>query len=311
MERNALIRFPAERRFLSLGLAFVEEFGRAFGMNEELASIRLGLEEALVNVMDHGRPEDNMVELRVQADSRGIEFVIHERGIPFDPEAMENQVASMGDDVPERGLGLKLMKTFMDEVSFASLGRQGKQTRLYKQYSTPHAGDFSSEPEPEPDPNSNTEIQEDINFTVRPMRPDEALDVARCAYSAYGYSFIVDGAYDAKAIRELNQNGQLVSMVAVTEEGDVMGHASMALDDDPLCGAWGRAFVRKRYRRRGCLKELAIGLMQEAQARNLQWVVADAVCSHQYSQRAVIGFCFEPCCLVLARTTPLDRKSVV
>jgi serine/threonine-protein kinase RsbW len=142
------------------------------------------------------------------------------------------------------------------------------------------------------------------------MRQEEALDVAQCAYSAYGYSFIVDNAYDAKAIRELNQSGQLVSMVAVTEDGDVMGHASMALDDDPLCGAWGRAFVRKRYRRRGCLKELSAGLMKEAQARNLQWVVADAVCSHEYSQRAVVSFGFEPCCLVLARTTPLDLKGI-
>lgn len=306
MERNALIRFPAELQFLPLGLAFVEEFGRAFGMNDELTSIRLGLEEALVNVMAHGRPEDNMVELRVQADALGIEFVIYERGIPFDPEAMEKQVASIGGDVPEQGLGLKLMKSFMDEVSFASLGRQGKQTRLYKQYSTPPVEDLNSEPEP----NADTEIQQDIPYTVRPMRPEEALDVARCAYSAYGYSFIIESAYDAKAIRELDKNGQLVPLVAVTEDGDVMGHASMALDDDPLCGAWGRAFVRKKYRRRGCLKELAIGLMQEAQARKLQWVVADAVCSHPYSQRAVVGFGFEPCCLVLARTTPLDLKGI-
>jgi serine/threonine-protein kinase RsbW len=219
---------------------------------------------------------------------------------------MERQAACVGDDLLERGLGIKLMKTFMDEVSFTSLGRQGKQTRLYKRLATPHLDGFNNEPEP----NSSSPVQEDINYTVRLMRQNEALDVAQCAYSSYGYSFIIDSAYDAKAIRELNQSGQLVSMVGVTDDGEVMGHASMALDDDPLCGAWGRAFVRKRFRRQGCLKELAIGLMKEAQARNLQWVVADAVCSHEYSQRAVIGFGFEPCCLILARTTPLDLKGI-
>lgn len=306
MESNAMIRFPAEKRFLALGLGFVEEFGRAKGMTEEVLAIRLGLEEALVNVIDHGQPEDNMVELRVQADPFGIEFIIHERGIPFDPEAMEDLSIRQSDDVPESGLGLKLMKSFMDKVSFTSLGRQGKETRLYKRFATPPPGDFNDEQEP----GNDIKIPDNIPFTVRLMRPEEALDVARCAYSSYGYSFIIDSAYDAKAIRELNKNGVLVSMVAVTEDGDVMGHASMAFDDDPQCGAWGRAFVRKRYRRRGCLKELAIGLMKEAHDRNLQWVVADAVCSHTYSQRPVLSFGFEACCLVLARTTPLDLKGI-
>lgn len=306
MEHHASIRFPARKRYLELALGFVEEFSRAQGMTEELLSIRLGLEEALVNVIDHGRPEDDMVELNAQADSLGVEFVILERGVPFDTEALEHQLENQGTDVPERGLGLRLMQTFMDGVSFASLGRKGKETRLSKRFITPPPGDFHDEAGIE----EGNQVPEDVSYTVRPMRPEEAVDVARCAYSAYGYSFILDSAYDAKAIRELNGQGILLSMVAVTDDGEIMGHASMAFDDDPKCGAWGRAFVRKRFRRLGCLNEISRLLLEEAYKRELQWAVADAVSSHPYSQRAAMKYGFEACCLVLARTTPLDIKAI-
>jgi len=307
MAESVKIRFPADLKFLELALDFGEGIGRAQGMKTELPAIRLGLEEALVNVISHGCPEDDAVELSANAGPLGIEFLIHERGIPFDSEALERQLVASAEGAPEHGLGLRLMKSFMDEVSFKSLGMQGKETRLFKR--------FAREQQQEPDVELMVEEppapKEKIEYTIRPMQPNEAVEVARCAYSSYGYTFLNANIYDPTYIREMNASGILVSLVAVSEGGVVMGHAAMRLEDeDPLCGGWGYAFVRKKYQRQGCLGRLSTGLLKEAQDRKLQWIFVDAVCTHTYSQRASDPYGFSPSAIVLARATPMDFKGI-
>lgn len=306
MAEPVKIHIPASMKVLGLALDFCEGFARLQGMETEVLPIRLGMEEALVNVITHGRPDEG-IEIVATPLPHGVEYLIHERGIPFDTEALEHMLAQRSEEVPEQGLGLLLMKSFMDEVSFQSLGMQGKQTRLFKRFAREDqnapAVEFQVEEPPTP--------TEKVEYNVRVMHPDEAVEVARCAYSAYGYTFLNSNIYDPTYIRELNASGNLISLVAVSEDDEVMGHAAMKLEDeDPLCGGWGYAFVRIKFRRHGCLGRLSDGLLKEAQRRELHWIFVDAVCTHTYSQRASDPYGFFPSALILARVSPMDFKGI-
>lgn len=305
MAEPVKIHIPTEMKMLELVLDFCQGYARMQGMDAEALQIRLGLEEALSNVIAHGRPEDG-IELSVEAKPHGVELLIRERGVPFDAEALERRVAEGGDDT-RHGFGLLLMKSFMDEVSFQSLGLQGKQTRLFKRF----AQVFEREPDVELMVEEPPVPKEKIEYGVRAMHPDEAVEVARCAYSAYGYSFINSNIYDSKYIREMNESGAMISLVAVTDDGDVMGHAAMLVEpDDPLCGCWGDAFVRKKYRRHGCLGRLSRGLMDEAEKRQFNYIYGAAVCAHDFSQRSLDSLGFTPLSLALACNSPMNFKGI-
>ena len=52
-------------------------------------------------------------------------------------------------------------------------------------------------------------------YSIRRMRPDEAIYVAQCVYRAYGYNYPNGDLYYPERIAQLNRTGELVSAVAV------------------------------------------------------------------------------------------------
>ncbi|MDM0044072.1 ATP-binding protein [Variovorax dokdonensis] len=78
-------------------------------------------EEACVNIMRHAYPEgaDGTLLLRVRCTHRGVELVLQDRGIPFDPLAAEPPDPLL--DAMDReigGLGVHLIRQLADRVDY-------------------------------------------------------------------------------------------------------------------------------------------------------------------------------------------------
>jgi len=294
------LTIPCRLDYLAPLAAFVQELAGQMGFDEkELSHIRLGVEEAVTNVIEHGlelNPHESFT-LALEAAASALTIRIREKGLPFDPARVPRYSPERaGED--NSGLGTFLMRAAMDSVEYHNLGREGKETVLVK-----HLGNRRIDRMIEPDklaPRQDTPRLAAIpGFTVRRARPEEAIEIARCAYRAYGYTY-ADYIYFPDKIVEYNAAGEMVSMVAVTDDGVLMGHTALKLTDPQAKTAeLGVAFVAPEYRGRGLLRRMTDLLIEHAASSGLDGIFAHAVTSHAASQTVICKAGFVDCGLVL------------
>ena len=127
------------------------------GLSGENESVELGLREALSNAMLHGNRLDGskLVHVRCWCEyGKGLIIVVRDQGHGFDPSAVPDPLAfeNLGR---EHGRGLHLMKTAMDEVSFARGGTEVHMRKVGRKREIPAwrihneaAGPLGSRPSP-------------------------------------------------------------------------------------------------------------------------------------------------------------------
>ncbi len=106
---------------------FIETVAQAGSLNQGTAmSLNLALEEAVTNVILYAYPEgtDGMVEITaIIRPKKEIEFIVDDSGRPFDPTLAEQPDLELGvDERPVGGLGIHLVRSIMDKVSYAREG---------------------------------------------------------------------------------------------------------------------------------------------------------------------------------------------
>ena len=93
--------------------------------HEAVFNLNLALEEAVSNVIMYAYPEgtDGTVDIDAMVDGKRVSFVITDSGKPFDPTAKEE--VNIHTEMAERpigGLGIHLVRTIMDTVSYERKG---------------------------------------------------------------------------------------------------------------------------------------------------------------------------------------------
>ena len=88
-------------------------------------AVRLALEEALTNAVQHGNKNDASRRVTVQCEISECEAVIdvHDEGEGFDPRSVPDPTAEENLDIPA-GRGLMLMRSFMAEVTIHPPGNR-------------------------------------------------------------------------------------------------------------------------------------------------------------------------------------------
>ncbi len=105
---------------------FVETIAEESGLSQPLAmSLNLALEEAVTNVIVYAYPPetDGLVDIEAVLHKDRIHFIISDSGQPFDPTQVE--VVDINLPLEERpigGLGIHLVRSIMDEVSYERVG---------------------------------------------------------------------------------------------------------------------------------------------------------------------------------------------
>lgn len=279
---------------IALACALTRSHAAALGFGErELAQIELGVEEAVSNVVRHAfaAAELHCFDLTLQRHPLGLEILIDDQGLPFDPAripAYDPARAPQGQ--LQSALGMHLMRSAFDEVEYRNLGRGGKQTRLLKYRALAPIGE-RAEPAAEPAAEPVAE--------VRLLREDDALEVSRLIHDAYGYSYPYEHIYFPERVVALNRSGALVSALAVTAGGAIAGHAALVLDPQHPAGAELAIVVtRMQYRGQGVARRLGDFLLELARQRGLRQLYTHAVTAHPWTQRFMHELGFRDCALL-------------
>ena len=138
-----------------------------------------------------------------------------------------------------------------------------------------------------------------MNYTIRPMKPEEAVEVSKCAYQCYGYTY-EDYIYYPERVAAMNEDGLLYSLVAVTEDNRIMGHSAMKRERaDAAVAECGVAFIYPEFRRLGLFTKFNGLFIEHAGKIGLQGLFGRAATSHVASQRMSAGHGYKDCGIYL------------
>jgi len=289
---ETVITMPSLELFVPPALAFIRSMALACEFSEKrLNDIETAAEEALTNVIKHAYEghSDETFKLSVGITETDFVISIYEKGMPFSPGrvreyAPENLEKTMNAD----GLGLFMMKKMMDGIEFENLGREGKALKMTMRLSEACIKRLHEKYENKILVKDTAgETAENISFTVRPFAPEDALEISRCAYKAYGYTYEPYIYYPEKII-EMNKNGLLRSFVAEGKGGEIMGHIAFKFKKpDERIAELGVAFVKPEYRKSGVFRSMTDFCHKKAEELNLFGLFGRAVTSHVGSQKLI------------------------
>jgi anti-sigma regulatory factor (Ser/Thr protein kinase) len=221
------VTIPNRMEYLSAVVAYILDLARTAGFEEkEIHQIHLAVEEAVTNVIRHGlemNPEETFT-IFCEFSECDMQIRIREKGVPFDP----SRLPTYSPDSPledSSGLGTFLMKESMDEVRYVNQGRQGKELCLVKRLKKRRIDEQMDSGEKMPF-QAESQALAPKEYTIRALISEEAIEVSKCAYRAYGYTY-ADYIYYPEKIVEYNRSGLMASLVAVSGDGELMGHAAL------------------------------------------------------------------------------------
>ncbi len=302
--------FPNESVFAEIAVSLAREAAASMGFEGiPLSEIEVAVEEAVINVQHAYDAEENTkFDLICELLPTALKVVIREHGIPFDPARIPVYKAAHDLDVASTaGLGVFFMRSLMDECSFHNLGPGGRETCLIKHLGSHLRAEqvvvdtHAAEAEPEA-------IKEKIQYQVRPMREDEAIEVSKCAFKSHGYSFFDDHIYYPDRLVKMISSGDMISFVAVTTNDVFMGHACLLFQyPEDRCAELTFLFVNPEYRGQGACGRLTEALLTPESRRPLEGIYAYAVANHPFTQKAGVKQGIKDCGLLLA-TSPASWK---
>jgi hypothetical protein len=148
------------------------------------------------------------------------------------------------------------------------------------------------------------------DYAVRRVRPEDLAGVADLVRRVYGDSYVIHTElYHPDQIARLNQEGRLVSVVALEPGGSVVGHYALELPDPAGAVAEsGEAMVLPEHQHHRLLERMRVLLEGEAQRLGLRGIFGRTVTNHVYSQKAVERFGERPCGVSLGRTPRTFRN---
>lgn len=305
VEKLGYIQLPNNESLIPALLDYAGRVARDIGFSEqESSNLQLIIEEACMDVIKNAFAPHEEAEFDITFLRRldGIEIRVHDMGLPYDPNMAPayHPVRDLEQGNLD-GLGSFLIRQFADEYRFNNLGIKGKEVVLIKYFASrnvieEHAA--PSEPEVVRPPEEPAEA---INFDIRLMKTEEALEICRCIYDCYGYSYANENIYYPERVVAMNREGQLRSAVAVTPDGEMGGHFALIYYDH-LPAEIGIAVTKKKFRGQGFARQLGEFLEAEARREGLHGLQVKEVTAHPYTQKFCRKLGYKDCGLLLAHS---------
>ncbi len=316
--KQVKVTIPNDLRFLELILDNARNAAQLLGFEDKtIYEIQLGTEEVLSSIIHNAfEAEQNAsIDVIFNLKPSGLEIVIREKGLPFDPDLCQKfSPEKFKKDKLSKGLGTYLAKGLMDEFSFHNLGRKGKETYLFKYLDQKRIDNILTRPElnhAQAQDKVESLPPKSVNYFVRLLKEQEAIEVAKCVYSAYGYTYLHEDMYYPQRVRTLNKSGDLLSFVAVKDDdNEVIAHAALIMGEDPLVPECGVAATKPKYRGQGCLNRLSQARIDEARKRGFMGVYGLGVTTHYFSQKSMLKHDLKPCALLLSNAREPLYKNI-
>ncbi len=302
------LTIPNDTAYAPIASKYIQEVARKIGFGDlEIQKIGQGVEKAILNILDYSFDPGERTDLGISCERvpEGLKVVIKDAGMPFDP----NQILSGEGSHTESGEKLKSdlaipdLHEYMDEIVFRNLGSQGKETVLIKHLKGKSISDYfeACDLTPYPGPGEQKPgVSGKVECMVRPMKPAEAIEVSKCIYKAYGYSYGYEHLYYPERLLELNQSGRMHSAVATTEDGEIIGHCALIYwHNHARIAEMAQGVVTPEFRSQGCFVKLTRYLIDKAKSEGLMGIFDQPVTIHMHSQRVSHRFGLKDCALIL------------
>jgi anti-sigma regulatory factor (Ser/Thr protein kinase) len=276
-EQVARVTVSADAGLLRPVIEFVGRMTHRLGL-VDAGQIDDAVELVCMNVIEHafGPDEEGTLNVYILRGAGQVVVAVEDRGLPFDYSRLQE-----GED----GTVLDTLHQIFDEVRFVNLGRGGNRVELRKHL--PHADVRDHLPEEEYRRTVEAPaVSEDVPLEIRTMRPEESFELSRCVYRSYGYSYDWDSIYYPDRIRELQERGLMRSCVAVTPEGEFVGHLAVSVEhpDSPV-GEAGQAVVDPRFRGHHLFPKMKTFMAERSGDLGMYGLYSEATAVHPYSQR--------------------------
>jgi len=276
-EQVARVTVSADAALLQPVIEFVQQMTHQLGLIDD-EYIESAVELVCLNVIEHAfDPEERgSLDVYVLRGAGQVVVAVEDRGLPFDYSRLQE-----GED----GTVLEALHESFDEVRFVNLGRRGNRVELRKHL--PYADVREHVPEDEHRRTVEAAaVSEDVPLEIRMMRSEESSELSRCVYRSYGYSYDWDSIYYPDRIRDLQEKGLMRSCVAVTPEGEFVGHLAVSVEktDSPV-GEAGQAVVDPRFRGHRLFPRMKTFMAGRSGELGMYGLYSEATAVHPYSQR--------------------------
>src|SRR5215207_2547760 len=276
----ASVTVLASAALLPAVVDFVKRAAHQLGLNDTDAEhLGWAVETVCRNVIDRAYEpeEEGRYDVYVLRRPGQVVIAVEDRGLPFDYAPLQT-----GN---ETALSDTLHQSFADEIRFINLGRRGNRVELIEHL--PHADVQEHLSEDEHHRTTRAPAApENTPLDVRMMRPEESFKLSRCVYRSYGYSYDWDYVYYPDRIRELQEAGLMRSCVAVTPDGDFVGHLAVTVErPGSMVGEAGQAVVDPRFRGHHLFPKMKTFMAQRARDGGMYGLYSEATAVHPYSQR--------------------------
>ena len=136
IERKFTLQVPSSTENLALIREFVTTVGRQAQLEEtDISSLELAVDEACANVIEHAYGHDITKEVVVRAkfDDESLRISVIDEGLGFEQEkAPQESVENLIKERKSGGLGIRLIKQLMDDVSYEIVPGQKNELHMTK-----------------------------------------------------------------------------------------------------------------------------------------------------------------------------------
>ena len=128
---NIKLTIPSKAEYVSVIRLTASSIASKMGFNiDQIDDIKVAIAEACTNAMEHGlkwKDEHLSIDFTIYEDRLCI--VVKDTGTGFDTESISEPKV---EELRERGLGIFIIKSLMDEVDFISEEGKGTEIRMIK-----------------------------------------------------------------------------------------------------------------------------------------------------------------------------------
>ncbi len=136
IERKFTLHVPSSTENLAMIREIVSNIGTQAGLeSSDIAKLELAVDEACANVIEHAYGHDATKEVVIRAtfDDETLRIEVEDTGRGFDPGTVKpEEVEKLIHERKTGGLGMRLMKTLMDEVHYEIGPGQKNKLRMVK-----------------------------------------------------------------------------------------------------------------------------------------------------------------------------------
>ena len=136
IERRFTLQVPSSTENLAIIREFVVNVGGQAGLQEaEISKLELAVDEACANVIEHAYGHDISKDVTVRAtfDDAVLHVSVIDEGRGFDPASIPpNELDQLVKQRKSGGLGMRLIRTLMDEVQYEIVPGQKNELHMTK-----------------------------------------------------------------------------------------------------------------------------------------------------------------------------------